>query len=204
MLTSLLFCCTSWSILAAFERNAEEFSDYLSSLLTKTITEHPLRPIIRSRAAFISFRGAKRFGERPRIELGNGCRIQVSQIILPNPEHPRRKVTTAEYQYSLLLGPDSKDWLLRYEYVPEQVAKKRPVAHVHFNGTSEVYNTFNMPEKKALPKLHCPTGRLPLEDFIEYLITEFNVPTKSGPKEALAFLAENREKFYREKRTRYA
>jgi hypothetical protein len=130
----------------------------------------------------------------------------VVQRVLPNPQGRTWKVTTAEYSYTYLLPPGSDDdWLLRYDYVPEEAANpeyKYPVAHVHFNGTSEPYDNFKMPEKKPLPKIHFPTGRIALEDFIEYLIIEHKVPTQHDEQEALALLAESREEFHKKRRTR--
>ncbi len=96
-------------------------------------------------------------------------------------------------------------WLLRYDYVPEEeenLEYSYPVAHIHFNGTSEVYDNFKMTGKKPIPKLHCPTGRIALEDFIEHLIIEHHVPTHGDEQEALALLTENRDEFHRQRRTR--
>jgi hypothetical protein len=191
---------------AAFERNARAYNDYLSSLFTRTITEHPLRPIIRPHGAFISFRGAERFGDSPNVELENGCRIRVSQTILPNSED-HSKVTTAEYSYSYALGPDpDKDWLLRYDYVPDEPVRnpeyEYPVAHVHFNGVSEAYDRLDQAEDKPLHKLHCPTERITVEDFIEHLIIEFDALTGEKRTVALALLAQSRRRFHEQERTR--
>ncbi len=152
------------------------------------------------RGAFISYRNPR------SVELGNGCRIRVFQRVVPHPEDPEGLITTAEYSYSYALGPDPDlEWLLRYDYVPEEAAKPEfeyPVAHVHFNGTSEAYDGFDMPGKKPLNKLHCPTERITLEDFIEHLIIEFDAPTHGDKEEALAFLAESRREFHEKLRTK--
>ncbi len=187
---------------AAFEQKAEEFNDRLSSLFTRTITERVLKPIIRPNVTYISFEGAERPGHRPSVELRNGCQIRVSQTILPNPTAPAG-VTTAEYVYVLALGPDpERDWLVRYEYAPDEPANKYPVAHVHFNGTSEAYNAFPKRKRELLRDAHFPTDRITAEDFIEHLIIEFDTPTHGNKAEALEFLAESRRKFHEEDRTR--
>ena len=51
--------------------------------------------------------------------------------------------------------------------------------------------------------MHFPTGRISLEDFIEHLLVEFQVPILYGRsvREALEILEEGLEEF-REKRTR--
>lgn len=143
------------------------------------------------------------------MKLGSDLWIRVSQMIRHNHERPE-KVTTASYSYSYGLGsepePDpDQSWLLRYDYVPEQAAKpgyEYPVAHVHFNGTSESYSNLAVSKDKPFHKLHCPTGRITLEDFIEHLIIEFDVPTHGGKEAALKLLADSRGTFQAEKRTR--
>ena len=166
-----------------------------------------MRPIIRPYGAFISFRGAERFGDSPSVELGNGCWIRVSQTILPHPKDSN-KVTTASYSYSYALGPDpDQDWLLRYDYVPDEPTKnpeyEYPVAHVHFNGVSEAYNRLDQAEDKPLHKLHCPTERITIEDFIEHLIIEFDALTGTEKTAALKLLHESRKKFHEQHRTRW-
>jgi hypothetical protein len=56
--------------------------------------------------------------------------------------------------------------------------------------------------KKQLDRLHFPTRRISLEDFIEHLIVELRVPTKRGEEAALEVLAESRRTFEEEKRTK--
>lgn len=155
-------------------------------------------------SALIRFRGRTR---RERIvTLGNGCQISVFQRILPNPDDPR-KVTTAESSYSYGVGRNLEDdWLIRYDYVPERAEAdpeyQYPVGHVHFNGYSETYEDFEMADKKPLHKLHFPTRRVSLEDFLEHLIVEMGAPTRQGKDKALELLAESRRTFQSEKRTK--
>jgi hypothetical protein len=188
--------------LAAFKQKAEEFNDRLSSLFTRTITDRPLKPIIRSSVAYITFEGAERTGDRPSVELENGCQIRVSHTIRHSPEVPS-EVTTVEYVYAYALGPDPKnDWLVRYDYSPDR-PMRYPVAHVHFNGRSDAYDRFPKPEDKELYELHFPTDRITVEDFIEHLILEYDVPTHNGRKAALDLLAKSRREFHKEYRTRW-
>ncbi len=192
----------------AFRRNAPQFAAHLSSLLTRTVTDHPLVCRIPEEeghiSALIRFRGQSR--RERTVTLGNGCQISVFQRILPNPEDPR-KVTIAESSYSYGVGQNlEEDWLVRYDYVPERAETdpeyQYPVGHIHFNGYSETYEAFEMADKKPLHKLHFPTQRISLEDFLEHLIVEMGVPTKQSKDEALELLAESRRTFQSEKRTR--
>ncbi len=70
-------------------------------------------------------------------------------------------------------------------------------------GRSEAYDAFGMEGKKQLDRLHFPTRRISVEDFVEHLIVEMGVPTKFGKEAALGVLAESRETFEQEKRTKY-
>jgi hypothetical protein len=107
-----------------------------------------------------------------------------------------------DYVYAYALGPNPKtDWLVRYDYTPYRPTKY-PVAHVHFNGTSEAYNSFPKSEDKPLSDVHFPTDRITAEDFIEHLIIEYDTPTHGSKTEALEFLAENRRRFHEQDRTR--
>ena len=174
---------------------------------------HPLVPTFFKRShssALISFRnpqqGVQGVGQREGVELPNDCRIRIFQRIVPNPRGRTWKVSTAEYSYSYALGPNyDRDWLVRYDYVPEEMENpeyKYPVAHVHFNGASQAYENSAIPDKRPIHRLYCPTARVALEDFIEHLIIELRVPTRSATDEALALLAQSREEFHRKLRTR--
>lgn len=137
-------------------------------------------------------------GARRSVKLANGLWIRVSQLIRPNPSDGS-KVQTAEYSYVYAASADAdNDWIVRYDYVPEEASSSEyryPVAHIHFNGYSEYYDQLAIPGKKLLEKLHFPTRRITLEDFIEHLIIEFAVPTKCDYEEALELLSDSREGF---------
>jgi len=61
-----------------------------------------------------------------------------------------------------------------------------------------------MREKKPLHRLHFPTDRITVEDFIEHLILEFDTPTHIGKDAALVLLDESRRDFHERHRTRRA
>lgn len=187
------------SIPPKFRRNAAKYTEHLSSLLTKTVTDQPLKALnAPPNGARIAFRDGGELGGRRSVELANGLWIRVFQLIRPNPGDGS-KVQTAEYSYVYASSADAdNDWLVRYDYVPEEASSpgyRYPVAHVHFNGYSEKYERLAIPGKKPLEKLHFPTRRISLEDFIEHLIIEFAVPTRSDPEEALELLSDSREGF---------
>jgi len=194
----------------SFERNAREFADGLSSLLTRTITYQPLvcSFVGGLNVALVQFRPDPDVPEQRYVELENGCWVSVLQRVVPNPEDPDR-VRTAAYSYSYSLGPDhDEEWLVRYDYVPERAAQEPehpyPASHVHVNASNGSYDEFMraLSEDRPLSQVHFPTGRISLEDFVEHLLIEFRVPILYGRsvREALEILEEGREEF-RKKRT---
>ncbi len=70
-------------------------------------------------------------------------------------------------------GQAKGDWLLRWEYFrqPPQPDYPYPLAHLHVNGALASVG-------RALPKLHVPTGRVPLELALWHLIAEWDVKPK--------------------------
>ena len=184
----------------SFQRNAPQYSNYLSSLLTRTITHQGLVcRIIRNRAT-IEF-------PNEYTTLGKSGSLRVLQKIAPNATHAD-KVTVLSYSYAYVIGPNpDEEPLVRYEYVPEQVARgdyPYPVGHMHIRATSRQYDAFMAShDKKPLHRVHFPTGRISLEEFIRLLIVEFHVPTRNNdPIQALALLDESRRVFLEQKKTK--
>ena len=183
----------------ALRRNAPQFARHLSSLFTKTVTDHALKCTFFFNRERDRHNALIRFRDKRGIRLDNGCHIRIVQRVVVNPDD-YSKVTTAEYQYVYGFSEDlDNEWVLRYEYVPEQAEfdpeYKYPIGHVHFNGVPDSYERFEMDDKKPYPDLHCPTKRIALEDFIEHLILELRVPTKVAKEDCLALLAESRREY---------
>jgi len=82
---------------------------------------------------------------------------------------------TTSYGYRLATGKAKGDWLLRWEYFRRrpQPGYRYPLAHVHVNGSLTSGG-------RALPKLHVPTGRVPLELVFWHLIAEWGVKPKDA------------------------
>ncbi len=81
---------------------------------------------------------------------------------------------TTSYGYRLATGEAKGDWLLRWEYFRQrpQPAYPYPLAHLHVRGDLASGG-------RALPKLHIPTGRVPLELVLWHAIAEWGVVPKS-------------------------
>jgi hypothetical protein len=189
----------------SFRRNSAGFTEYLSSLLTRTITHHPLTatPIPGREQARLRFRDADSDGYVP---LNNGCAIHIRQRIGPHPED-QQKVTTLEYLYAFRIGADpAHEPLVRYEYVPEEVAHsdyRYPKGHMHISMDAPDYDAFIAPyETKPIHQVHFPTGRITLEEFIRLLIIEFHVPPLNDVASALALLEASQRGFLEEKKTK--
>ena len=80
---------------------------------------------------------------------------------------------TSFYAYRLATGEAKGDWLLRWEYSRRQPQPDYPypLAHLHVNGDLAS-------GERALPKLHVPTARVPLESVLWHLIAEWGVKPK--------------------------
>ncbi len=192
----------------SFRRNTRPFTAYLSSLLTRTITEHrPLtyRFLPGRDEALLRFRDADEDGY---VLLENGCMLSISQRIGPNLDPGKEhKITTLAYLYALRVSTDIKEPLVRYEYVPQEAASPDypyPKGHMHIYAAAPDYDALMQQYgSKPLYRIHFPTGRITLEEFIRLLIIEFHVPTHGNePQKALALLDESQQVFLQEKKTK--
>lgn len=95
-------------------------------------------------------------------------------------------VTTKYYLYSIL-DSESKD-LIGFHYHPELDDDPVLYPHIHvYADADKRFSLFN------LHKRHIPSGRVPLEDVIEWLIVELDV--KPLQEDWQTVLKETREKF---------
>ncbi len=96
---------------------------------------------------------------------------------------------TISYGYRLATGNAKQDWLIRWEYFRQRPRSDYPypLAHVHVNGQ------LVSGAHAALPKLHIPTSRLPLELVLWHLIAEWGVTPKSEDWQTI--LEESMESF---------
>jgi hypothetical protein len=195
----------------AFVRNAHDFADELSRVLTATITHTPLRgePLEGRDTVYLRFRPPNEDANFRFVELENDCWVSIYQRLVPS-EQDSRMVHTAQYSYTHSLGPNpDHDWLVRYDYDPEKEDDEDyeyPISHVHVNAKNATYDEFikSIKDKYTpLSDIHLPTERISLEDFIKHLIVKFKIPVLHGKtqREALEILDENRLRF-EEKRTR--
>ena len=193
----------------AFERNARTFANELSETLTGSISPVHLRCEFRRTSskleALLEFAPSNEDPDLRYVQLGNGSWINIVQRLVPNSSDPRI-VSTAKYSYSYTLGGDNPDneWLVRYDY--ELGKKNYPESHVHKNAENRLYNEFievTRDKHKPLADVHFPTKRISLEEFIDHLLVEFEIPVLHGKSksEVRKMLAEQQKRF-EEKRTR--
>ncbi len=183
---------------ASFARDARDFSDYLSSLVTCTIA--PNDPLVYKilpggTRAHIELRGTV-------ARVGDKGGIRIFQVIEPAAPGSDRTVTTLTYQYLYGLAPNPRiDWLVRYEYelleYQNNPKYRYPIAHMHLNASSALYEAcMGSQETMPLGDVHFPTRRITLEEFIELLIVALHVPTPGrSQQEALTILADSLEGF---------
>ncbi len=184
-----------------FARRANDYKDYLNSVLTGTVSPDPLRlTTAPGDVGLLQFPGMY-------AELCPGVSLRISQSFRPNSDDPT-KVTVHAYSYALVLGGNpEQDWIVRYEYELGKSRAERhayPDAHVHFNAISEQYNAYRggVGTARELDRIHFPTGgRISMEDFVEMLIVDFGVRPRRSLEEALVILRDSRSGF-EERRTK--
>lgn len=142
---------------------AQRLGDHLNEVLNSTVSD--------SRLSLISLPHDPDAFELTRIvgsdsaplELhGTATRLFVRQVIVVKDGH----CSTESYGYRLQAGESASSWLIRWEYLRQRPMPDYPypLAHVHVNGQ------FASGADVALPKLHVPTRRIPLELVLWHLI----------------------------------
>jgi hypothetical protein len=121
---------------------------------------------------------------------GTTARLRVVQELLV----ADGRCETRAYQYHFLLGEEKGSWLIRWEYFRQhpRLDYPYPLAHVHMNGQ------FTPGAAVALPKLHVPTRRIPLELVLWHLVAEWGVKPKQDDWRGL--LEESIDGFERRRR----
>lgn len=184
-----------------FRRRATNYTDYLNTVLTGTVSPDPLQlSLLQGDVGLVEFRNSY-------AEIRAGVSLRIFQSFRPNPDD-KTKVTVEAYSYALVLGDiPEQDWIVRYEYERGKSTDRQhpyPDAHVHFNATSEAYESYRGRGGKGreLDRVHFPTGgRISMEDFVEMLIVDFGVPPRRNLDDARAILNESRRGF-EERRTK--
>lgn len=158
---------------------AQAFADHLNSLLNRTVTDarlsligHPSHP---ARFTLACLRGIT-----PTSFALHGSNVQL--LLVQALEVDGEQCRTLTYQYRLSLGEEKRSWLIRWEYFRHRptTAYPYPLAHVHVN--AELLPGGAM---AALPKLHIPTRRVPLELVVWHAIAEWSVQPKGDDWQAL-------------------
>jgi len=87
--------------------------------------------------------------------------VSITQIFraVPAPNEPKQfKAKTQEYSYTLL--NEDGDEIVSYHWHPNDPGVKYPHLHVH---------------QPAVKRIHFPTSRVPLEDFIMLLFRDYEI-----------------------------
>ena len=78
-------------------------------------------------------------------------------------------LTTLKSTYGWQTTDADASWLVRWEYERDG-AGLYPASHIHVNAEPDEYEG-----EKYFPKLHLPSGRVAIEDVLEFLVTEQGV-----------------------------
>ncbi len=105
---------------------------------------------------------------------GTPARLRIQQVVVVEDGQCRTESAT----YSLQADASPKSWSIRWDYVRDPESEYAyPRAHVHVNAT--------FADGSPVGHLHIPTGRVPLEFIIRYLISDCGVKSKSKDSEAI-------------------
>lgn len=158
---------------------AETFINYLNETLS-CVTDDRLTAFQQSKKLYKVF-----FRELPELSTRSGAKlfISVTQVFGAGPDpknHGQYKVTTREYSYRLLKRRDiaTDEQILSYHWHPHDSELRDP--HLHIG---------------KVPRVHFPTSRVCLEDFIRMLIAYYGVRAVLKPSEWTAILEKNRKAF---------
>jgi hypothetical protein len=150
---------------------AEKFRDHINEVLRSTITTQPIVPVQVQHGVQLSFRQA---GPSP-VDLETRVGVMgfyFGQICISDvAEDGFHHLHTAEYKY-LLTPAGSTTATLRWEYkriVPPGAYWSRH----HLQGPVTI--RFNN-QDNVLDNLHLPTGYVPFEEIIRFLINDLRVP----------------------------
>ena len=107
--------------------------------------------------------------------------LSVTQIfrVMPHPDLERQfKARTQEYSYRLLAGPGENTEILAYHWHPQKPGVNYP--HLHL---------------RLYPRIHFPSSRVCLEDFVSLLIRDYAVRPQKSHSECREILMRNKKAF---------
>lgn len=112
------------------------------------------------------------------ILLNNGAylRLSAALMLVDIPDGGRRlKVRDSSWQYQL--DAEGEEWVIRYDFLRHPRAP-HPGAHVQIRGRLD---EDCLPVGKPLPRVHIPTGRIPIEAMLRCLIEQFGIACNESP-----------------------
>jgi hypothetical protein len=173
---------------------AEKFRDHINDLLSRTITQQPVVAVQAQLGVLLTFRNPE---QRPtQVELDTRVgrmgfyfgQLCISDVDADGTHH----LHTAEYKY-LLTPAGSTTATLRWEYKRVVPPGSFWCRH-HLQGPVTI--RFNQ-QDNMLDNLHLPTGYVPFEEIIRFLINDLKVEPVSRRKWD-GVLRESYERFRRE------
>jgi len=175
---------------------AEKFRQHLSSLLSTTITGHPLRIDYRARAkeklAAITFVTHDLPDAAPlKSSSYPGLRLQLSQKCRVDKVDGKRRyqLRTVGYRYALL-ARGAKEPFVRWEYAKTHPLSGQTWCRHHIQGPIDI----NIgPATVSLEDFHVPTGFVTIEEIVQFCLSELEVTPLST--DWYRILQESYEKF---------
>jgi hypothetical protein len=115
---------------------------------------------------------------------GIDYQVSIAQIfrVIPDPQSPGQfKAKTQEYSYRLLLGPGENTEIFAYHWHPLEPGVSYPHLHIM--------------EAPRIHRIHFPTSRVCLEDFVWLLLRDYQIHPKLPHAECKRILEKNKRAF---------
>jgi hypothetical protein len=117
---------------------------------------------------------------------GDPLYMSVTQTYLISSVDNRFKATTTSYSYELVVKKDGKlETIAEFHWHPD-ATKNLKWPHVHIKGNTA---------EGELDRKHFPTGRMAVEDFLRFLIRDFDVKPRLPYADWKEILTRNKREF---------
>ena len=174
----------------------QELRSHIAGLLNSTLTDAPVSITFVHRSArqleaTISLGG--RADIAPAVPLRQKpLHLFLAQNVVVRHEEKESvwRLKTLQYSYRIQGGPSlDAEWYFRFEYKSREIEDSlHPRHHVHLPVSLECGTT-----RVNLSRVHIPTGWVPLEEVIRFLIEELGVKAKTRDWDSI--LRKSEEKF---------
>ncbi len=178
------------------EKVIQTFRGHIAQLLNSTITDAPLS-IVGARRSVNELKATLSLGGKTT-DIARAVPLRQKPLhlllvqnvsVIREPKAREWRLKTLQYSYRIQAGPSlDSEWYFRFEYKAREIEDSlHPRHHIHLPVSLECGTT-----RVNLSRVHIPTGWVPLEEVIRFLIEELGVKAKTRDWDSV--LRRNEEK----------